>query len=1160
MATFTITTAQNIDELTSKAGGDTYNINGGYLTVDQDTRVGLNQNTSASLGTVTLSATLGGTVEVNSTLVRLIPYNSGTGNVPAWNTSITQGSASGKLIGVYSALNVASTATGAAMPASGYIKIKQWNSVAYTSGALTNIGASATGADVAGWLEIVGDEAGTCTVNRLNLFKVRGGYYQIGTTDGTRATTYQIPSSGTLQYHAGVEVETATSSGVYEFYPCAGSLTALAANIATDAVRGKVCWISSAGLLRFGHDGTNSTGGYIVPSGRKIRIPNIFFANCTTAARTANVLPNATLATRFEFATTGGGAIDMDKASIGWYMNINQPYSLALTNVGILTALVATEIASPIAWSNVNVGQEAANTQIALTMNLCFAGGTMSDCKWFRAAQAASGAYVVSMTDVSGLTITNDFSMSLVKAANATTGSYTLTRVLNTTFTSPILGGGRALMVGCDTVIFTNTTYFDNPATTTGTAIPMYVWDLGTAASYSLKFDGLSFGGLTLCQPYSGVLNIGIAGCNGITLRNLGTASSPLDMGGAYVDATWTRSTTTTTVTKTAHGLKTGDIIAVNVCSDVAPKAVTTTTATLWTVASAPSADTFTVTVTNSGQTSGQNLSYYPCMSSVLVNFLAGGAANTVKIQRCYTPHLRTGVMTTGDNSAKNILVEDVWGTEWGVQLVPMLNCEIKGLQSTPALTAQTSCYGTNFLDTYTTAQPANISSVSWSRSTTVATITSTAHGLRVGDTILVTTTSDASAIILGTKTLTQITAVASPVNTANTFQFTCLNAGSASGTLTFTPINGRVAIQMNETTSDTSSQVALTGGAAFTSAGGLYMPTINQTATFTYPYNLKGHGSFIIAEAVMAGGTLTNYDVTYSLDNGSTYKNLSYPRTGAGGSNGSTNVTMTSTTGVAVNDYIFGTNIAPLAKVQSITDGTTIVSTIANTGAVSGTLRFNHLPYETISASNGTPLIIKMKTTTANATAITSLYMLTNATSTHRAATYPLDTVNITVTAKNANTLVAIEGARVLMEADTGGALPAGASVTITRSGSTASVSHSSHGMSEGQTIIIRGANQDEYNGTYTISNVTTNAYDYTVSGTPDTPATGTITSTAVILSGVTGSNGQVTGTFEYSASQPVTGKIRKGSDATFYKTSTIVGTITSTGLDTTVLLISDE
>ena len=118
MATFTVTTSQNIDELTSKAGGDTYNINGGTLTIDQDSRGGLNGTTSASIGVMTLSATLGGTVEIDARYVRIIPYDTGTGNVPAWNTTITQGSASGKLIGVYSALNVASTATGAAMPAS----------------------------------------------------------------------------------------------------------------------------------------------------------------------------------------------------------------------------------------------------------------------------------------------------------------------------------------------------------------------------------------------------------------------------------------------------------------------------------------------------------------------------------------------------------------------------------------------------------------------------------------------------------------------------------------------------------------------------------------------------------------------------------------------------------------------------------------------------------------------------------------------------------------------------------------------------------------------------------------------------------------------------------------------------------------------------------
>lgn len=50
MATFTITAANtNIDSLTSKAGGDTYNVNGGGLVIDQDSRVGTNQTTSASL-------------------------------------------------------------------------------------------------------------------------------------------------------------------------------------------------------------------------------------------------------------------------------------------------------------------------------------------------------------------------------------------------------------------------------------------------------------------------------------------------------------------------------------------------------------------------------------------------------------------------------------------------------------------------------------------------------------------------------------------------------------------------------------------------------------------------------------------------------------------------------------------------------------------------------------------------------------------------------------------------------------------------------------------------------------------------------------------------------------------------------------------------------
>jgi hypothetical protein len=58
---------------------------------------------------------------------------------------------------------------------------------------------------------------------------------------------------------------------------------------------------------------------------------------------------------------------------------------------------------------------------------------------------------------------------------------------------------------------------------------------------------------------------------------------------------------------------------------------------------------------------------------------------------------------------------------------------------------------------------------------------------------------------------------------------------------------------------------------------------------------------------------------------------------------------------------------------------------------------------------------------------------------------------------------------------------------------------------MLDGNLVFIEGANEAEYNGIKTISNVTTNAYDYTVSGSPATPATGTIIATAVLISNTT-------------------------------------------------------
>ena len=65
----------------------------------------------------------------------------------------------------------------------------------------------------------------------------------------------------------------------------------------------------------------------------------------------------------------------------------------------------------------------------------------------------------------------------------------------------------------------------------------------------------------------------------------------------------------------------------------------------------------------------------------------------------------------------------------------------------------------------------------------------------------------------------------------------------------------------------------------------------------------------------------------------------------------------------------------------------------------------------------------------------------------------------------------------------------------SLTRSGSTATAAVKNHGIGVGFSIAVSGAVQTEYNGTFTVVSVPdVDTLTYTVSGTPATPATGTI------------------------------------------------------------------
>ena len=64
----------------------------------------------------------------------------------------------------------------------------------------------------------------------------------------------------------------------------------------------------------------------------------------------------------------------------------------------------------------------------------------------------------------------------------------------------------------------------------------------------------------------------------------------------------------------------------------------------------------------------------------------------------------------------------------------------------------------------------------------------------------------------------------------------------------------------------------------------------------------------------------------------------------------------------------------------------------------------------------------------------------------------------------------------------------------SITRSSTTATVTATAHGFTTGDQVNIRGAAQADYNGDFIVTVTDANTFTYTVSGSPTTPATGTI------------------------------------------------------------------
>jgi hypothetical protein len=754
---------------TARTSADTIDTNGFAFTQDQDSRYGFSGNTSAVWGSLTINATKGGQLNFDGRYVRMIPFNTGSGTITL-GTTITVGSATAAVIGIYASLTTAPVTTAA----SGWIKVTAWNSVAFpTSGAFTQAGFTftITGPSIVGFIEVVGQEAGTINANRLGSVNITGAWFELGSTTGVTNQTLQIPNNGLTCWHPGVFIEKTVGSDDFEFYPNNGINT----TTGTEATRGKVVWIDANGLVRINNSGA-ATNGYLPVSGLRVVIGNVFFNNAVTTL-TANVIPNVTLATRYDFTTTGGGVLNADKCSMMWYLSISQAYSCNLSNSGFSDAISLSEVATAMTLTKVGVGNKATTALVTtpLTLQYCYAGGTFTDCVWQKNSGAAAGQAVF-ITDIAGFTFIRDKATSMIVMGNVGALSHSITRAKNCTWTNPTIVLGMMNLLTCDTITVTDMVYCGAPSGATVATYATYVYNL-SLNSIDCTFSGLTWP-VTNTHAYAGIM-AAATGCARIKLRNIGTYAAPLTMGSAL-----------------ACGLV--YTLATN-CSDI-------------------------------------------------------------KIQRVYVSLTRTGIMT-GDNSSHEVTEESVGGDYAdAVDVMAVLNMKRKGMIGTGALTAQISVYGTHWRDCHI--------------STTV----------------------------------------------------------------------GRIAILMNEPTALTASQVTLANGAAFTSAGGLYMPTIGMTATFEMPEYTIGHTGFTNSAAIMAGGTATNYTYEFAIDKND----------GAGWS------TMTTAS------YTASTLATALAALS-------------------------------VSAVNGFKLRLKLTTGTANTTAITSLYIITTSTTTSQAYQYPLDSNTVT-------------------------------------------------------------------------------------------------------------------------------------------------------------------
>lgn len=272
------------------------------------------------------------------------------------------------------------------------------------------------------------------------------------------------------------------------------------------------------------------TIGHVPESGCKVRIPNILWAECATASRATNSVPNATIASRPEFTTTSAGAIDLDGIfMLSGLATFDQAYSVSVTNCAVQDAFRITECATAINVDTVGCGQYSAQDARALQLTSNFAGGSLKKL-WMHRATIGTTDHATEIAYCNGQTF-EDIETGIIGYARSTGKPINIMASQNLTVTRPRVLNGNVDIATSVNIALNDLDYNDRYNGRTSPTTPYYCVTVAAGCD-RITLDGLTFGmggAVDDCHPYTGIISP--TGATNIKARNLGASSSYLKTG-----------------------------------------------------------------------------------------------------------------------------------------------------------------------------------------------------------------------------------------------------------------------------------------------------------------------------------------------------------------------------------------------------------------------------------------------------------------------------------------------------------------------------------------------------------------------------------------------------------------------------------------------------